>query len=188
MAPGNRHERWSSPAGTGVDAVTARQRVTASTGQMRITKRIGHRWDDLFNLVLDVESYPAFVPHCRQVRLLSRRAESPTSTVIVSRMTVGFAALEVSYANRTNGDVATRTIEVEAIDGPFRHLTAAWRFTPDGDDRTEVDFSVSFEFSSRILAAVASRVVSSMFGEMVDAFERRADRLFGRPINLPRAP
>ena len=95
-------------------------------------------------------------------------------------MTVGLAALEVSYANRTNGDVARRIIEVEAIDGPLRYLRAVWRFNPDGDNRTEIDFSVDFEFSSRILAAVASRVFSSMFGEMVDAFERRADRLFPR--------
>jgi len=167
----------------GIDAVTARRRipsVSASTPRIRITKRIGHRWDDLFNLVLDVESYPAFVPHCRQVRLLSRRAESSTSTVIVSRMTVGLAALEVSYANRTNGDVARRIIEVEAIDGPLRYLRAVWRFVPHGDHRTEIDFSVDFEFSSLLLAAVASRVFGSMFGEMVDAFERRADRLFGR--------
>jgi coenzyme Q-binding protein COQ10 len=167
-----------------IDNVTARQRipdrVPASIPRTRITKRVGHRWADLFDLVLDMESYPAFVPHCRQVRVLSRRAESATSTVIVSRMTVGLAALEVCYANRAKGDVATRTIAVEAIDGPLRYLTAVWRFNPDGDDRTEIDFSVDFEFDNPVLAAVASGVFSSMFGEMVDAFERRADRLFGR--------
>ena len=164
--------------------MTARQRiparVSASAPRMRITKRIGHRWADLFKLVLDMESYPAFVPHCRQVTVLSRRAEDAAKTVIVSRMTVGLAALEVSYSNRAIGDAAARLIEVEAIDGPLRYLRVVWRFNPDGDDRTEIDFSVDFEFSNLILAAVASRVFSSMFGEMVDAFERRADRLFGR--------
>jgi coenzyme Q-binding protein COQ10 len=148
--------------------------------KVKITKKVAHRWADLFKLVLDVESYPAFVPHCRQVKLLSRTAESSTDTVIVSRMTVGLSALQVSYSNRTNGDFAARTIKVEAIDGPLRRLRAVWRFNPDGDDRTEIDFSANFEFSSLILAALASRVFSSMFGEMVDAFERRADRLFSR--------
>jgi coenzyme Q-binding protein COQ10 len=155
-------------------------KVSAAAPRMRITKCIGHRWDDLFNLVLDVESYAAFVPHCRKVRLLSRRAASPTHTVIVSRMTVGLAGLEVSYANRTNADAATRLIEVEAIDGPLRYLRAVWRFIPRGEQRTEIDFSVDFEFNSLVLAAVASRVFGSMFGEMVDAFERRADRRFPR--------
>jgi len=148
--------------------------------QVNITKKVAHRWEDLFQLVFDVESYPAFVPHCRQVKVLSRRAASATNTVIVSRMTVGLAALEVKYANRTNCDFAARTISVEAIDGPLRRLSVVWRFSPDGNDRTKIGFSANFEFSSLILAAVASRVFGSMFGEMVDAFERRADRRFPR--------
>ena len=184
MAPTDGHEWLSRPASAGANTVTARRRIpdnpSAAASRMRITKRIGHRWTDLFKLVLDMESYPAFVPHCRQVRVLSRRAGDATRTVIVSRMTVGLAALEVSYSNRAIGDATARLIEVEAIDGPLRYLRAVWRFNPDGDDRTEIDFSVDFEFSNFILAAVASRVFSSMFGEMVDAFERRADRRFPR--------
>jgi coenzyme Q-binding protein COQ10 len=148
--------------------------------QVKITKKVAHRWADLFKLVLDVESYPAFVPHCREVRLLSRRAESSTGTVIVSRMTVGLSALQVSYANQTNGDFAARTIKVKAIDGPLRWLRVVWRFNPAGDDATEIDFSANFEFNNLVLAALASRVFSSMFEEIVNAFERRADRLFGR--------
>ena len=90
------------------------------------------------------------------------------------------AALRVSYSNRTHGDFARRVITVEAIDGPFRLLRVVWRFTPRADHRTRIDFSADFEFSSLVLAAVASRFLDSMFGEMVDAFERRADHLFGR--------
>jgi len=41
------------------------------------TKLVGYPWSDLFNLVLDVKSYPEFVPHCREVRLLSRKMEEP---------------------------------------------------------------------------------------------------------------
>jgi coenzyme Q-binding protein COQ10 len=155
--------------------------------QVKITKRVAHRWDDLFKLVLDVESYPGFVPHCRQVKLLSR-TENSADTIIVSRMTVGLSALQVSYANRTNGDFAARTIKVEAIDGPLRQLRAVWRFHPEKDDRTRIDFSADFEFSSVILAAVASRVFSSMFGAIVNAFERRADHVFGRRLNPGRSP
>jgi hypothetical protein len=40
-------------------------------------------------------------------------------TIIVSRMTVGFSAFEVSYANRTTADTVGRQIGIEALDGPF---------------------------------------------------------------------
>src|SRR5687768_5095678 len=102
--------------------------ATARPGaDIRIVKRIHHRWTDVFRLVLDVESYPAFVPYCRDVHLLSRTSGSETSTILVSRMSVGFAALQVDYATRTIGDLKSRRIDINAIDGPLRYLRAVWR-------------------------------------------------------------
>jgi ribosome-associated toxin RatA of RatAB toxin-antitoxin module len=43
---------------------------------IQATKLVGYPWSDLFNLVLDVKSYREFVPHCREVRLLSRKMEA----------------------------------------------------------------------------------------------------------------
>jgi coenzyme Q-binding protein COQ10 len=145
-----------------------------------IVKTVPHRWEDIFGLVMDVQSYPAFVPYCREVRRLSRKTDGDTRTIVVSSMTVGFAAVNVSYATRTVGDTDLRRITVEAIDGPLRRLHAVWQLTPIGDDRTEIAFSVDYEFANPLLAAVASGVLGSMFGEMVDAFERRAAQTFGR--------
>ena len=67
---------------------------------LQTSKLVGYPWLDLFNLVLDVKSYPEFVPHCREVRLLSRRMEEPGMIIIVSRMIVGFSVFEVGYARR----------------------------------------------------------------------------------------
>ena len=144
---------------------------------VQTTKLIGYPWSDLFNLVLDVKSYPQFVPHCHHVSLLSRKTSEPGKTVIVSRMTVGFSAFEVGYSNRTTGDAIGRQISIDAADGPLRYLTALWRFEPQDETHTRVHFSVSYEFSNPVLAAVASRVFAAMFGRILDAFERRAGRL-----------
>ena len=124
---------------------------------MQTTKLVGYPWSDLFNLVLDVKSYP-IVPRCRKVRLLSHRTTEPGVTIIVSRkgggekgegrrkrgggrgMTVGFSAFEVSYANRTTADTAGRQIRIEALDGPLRFLKAVWRFEPRDEDHTQAAF------------------------------------------------
>ena len=145
---------------------------------IQTTKFVGYPWSDLFNLVLDVKSYPEFVPRCRKVRLLSHRITEPGVTIIVSRMTVGFSAFEVSYANRTTADTVGRQISIEALDGPLRFLNAVWRFEPRDEDHTQLHFSVDYEFSNPVLAAVASRVFGAMFGEILNAFERRAAHLF----------
>ena len=143
-----------------------------------VVRRIHHPWTDLFDLVLDLERYPAFVPHCRAVKLYSRAAGGGGRTVIVSRMTVGAAGFDVSYANRTIGDAAARRIEVEALDGPLTHLHVVWTFEPDGEDSTRVGFFVDYQFSNPVLGAVAARAFDAMSADMLGAFQRRADRLF----------
>ncbi|HEY6860603.1 MAG TPA: type II toxin-antitoxin system RatA family toxin [Pseudolabrys sp.] len=145
---------------------------------IQTTKFVGYSWPDLFNLVLDVKSYPDFVPRCRAVRLLSRRMTAPGMTIVVSRMTVGYSVFEVSYANRTTADTIGRQISIEALDGPLRFLNAVWRFEPRDADHTQLHFSVDYEFSNPVLAAVASRAFGAMFGEILNAFERRAAQLF----------
>lgn len=146
----------------------------------RKSKRIRHRWTDLFDLVLDVQNYPHFVPHCRNERLLSRETEGPTRTIIVSRMTVGMLAFEVSYTNRSVADTDARQIKVEAIDGPLRYLHVTWHFEPVDDEHTDVELAVLYEFSNPLLAHMASGVFTSMYSEILTAFEKRADHLFRR--------
>jgi len=114
---------------------------------------------------------------------LSRKMEGPSMTIIVSRMTVGFLAFEVGYANRTAADVIRRRISVEALDGPLRYLSAVWSFEPRDECHTQLHFSVNYEFSNPVLAAVASRVFAAMFGEILNAFERRAAYLFPNRIS-----
>jgi len=164
---------WPRPAAAGLSA-----RDDLPARRVAATRRLHHRWNDLYDLVLDIERYPAFVPGCRAVKVYSRAAAAAGRTVIVSRMTVGVAGFDVSYASRTTGDAGARRVEVEALDGPLRRLDALWTFEPDGDEWTSVGFCLDYAFDSAILSAVASRAFAAMFGEILAAFERRADRLF----------
>ena len=145
---------------------------------VQTTKLLAYPWSDLFDLVLDVKSYSQFVPHCREVKLLSRSMEEPGKTIVVSRMTVGFSAFAVSYTNRATGDAIGRQINVEALDGPLRYLKAVWRFEERDGGHTQLHFSADYEFSNPLLTAVAARVFAAMFDEILNAFERRAARLF----------
>jgi hypothetical protein len=60
--------------------------------------------------------YPGYL--CVPKTLIAPDARAGVTT-IVSRMTVGFSAFEVSYANRTTADTVGRQIRIEALDGPF---------------------------------------------------------------------
>jgi coenzyme Q-binding protein COQ10 len=153
-------------------------RTGLAMGTIKIHKRIDHHWADLFDLVTDIEKYPKFVPCCQRTKMISQKAGESGRTVIVSRMTVGVSALHVSYANRTVADREKRQITVNSIDGPLRHLKAVWKFDPHGEAATDVEFAVSYEFSSPMLAVLAANIFDAMFNQILEAFEERADRLF----------
>lgn len=152
------------------------------------TRLLTHPWRDLFDLVLDVKSYPQFVPHCRALRVLSCHNDASGKTVILSRMTVGFSALEVSYANRTVADTTARRIDIVASDGPLRYLRALWRFEPHVETYTCVHFSADYEFNSRLLTAIVSRAFAAMLAEIPAAFERRATLLLPTAVRTAAWP
>lgn len=147
-----------------------------------IRKNLGHPWTDLFPLVLDIERYPQFVPGCTRVSVLSRQEAKAGRIEIVSRMTVGLLPVQISYTNLTVADQSARRISVESTDGPLRHLHVLWRFEPAGDSRTLIAFTASYQFRNPIVAHLADSAFGALFGQIVDAFEHRADRVL-RPAH-----
>jgi coenzyme Q-binding protein COQ10 len=158
-----------------------RNRATASSRRQhraltRVTVRRSLAQDSkaLYALVLDIESYPLFVPGCARVRVLSRREIAPGRMEIVSRMTVGVLPLQMTYANCTSADRDGKLIRVTSADGPLRHLHVLWRFEPLGPERTLIILDVTYEFRNPIVAALAASAFERLFAQLVDAFGRRA--------------
>jgi len=127
--------------------------------------------DLMYSIVADVEQYPKFLPWVVALRVLSRRQDGLTA-----EMVVGYGALRERYTSDVKLDPAARTVDVVEIKGPFKCLENHWRFTPT-DDGCAVDFSILFEFKSRLLHGVAGHAFEKVMLKMTDAFEARAAAL-----------
>jgi len=127
--------------------------------------------DLMYSIVADVEQYPKFLPWVVALRVLSRRADGLTA-----EMAVGYGALRERYTSDVKLDPVARTVDVVEIKGPFKCLENHWRFTPT-DGGCEVDFSILFEFKSRLLHGVAGHAFEKVMLKMTDAFEARAAAL-----------
>ena len=71
---------------------------------------------------------------------------------------------------------------MELVDGPFSHLEGCWDFTPlgDGSQRAcKVEFRLTYGFSSQTLATLVGPVFDKIAGNLVDAFVKRADQVYG---------
>ena len=137
----------------------------------RETRLVPYAADLMYSVVADVEQYPKFLPWVVALRVLSRRADGLTA-----EMAVGYGALRERYTSDVKLDPAARTIDVVEIKGPFKTLENHWRFTPK-DDGCEVEFSILFEFKSRLLHSVAGKSFEKVMLKMTDAFEARAAAL-----------
>jgi ribosome-associated toxin RatA of RatAB toxin-antitoxin module len=66
------------------------------------------------------------------------------------------------------------------LEGPFKKFGAHWRFTPLSPDAAKVEFTLEYEFSSRLIAALLDPVFSRIADSTVAAFVRRvAERAHG---------
>jgi len=135
-----------------------------------------HSAAEMFALVTDIEQYPRFLPWCDHGEVMEQ-----TDDGMVARVGMAISGLRQSFTTR-NTHEADRKVLMELVDGPFSRLDGVWLFTPlgDGSQRAcKVDFQLSYGFSSTTLAALVGPVFDKIAGNLVDAFVKRADQVYG---------
>jgi coenzyme Q-binding protein COQ10 len=142
-------------------------------------RRVHHTADEMFDLVADVERYHEFVPLCLRHAILSRESR-PDCEILMTDMTVECGIYRESYVSRVVLDRANRRILIESSHKPLRELRTQWTFQPRADHSCEVGFYLHYELASRTLALLVGAILNVAFGRFVQAFERRADRVYGR--------
>ncbi|MCJ2009000.1 type II toxin-antitoxin system RatA family toxin [Methylobacterium sp. E-041] len=147
----------------------------------RITRWVRHSPQQMYDLVADVEHYPEFLPLCESLRVLRRQPGTGEGTeVLVAEMGVGYKAIRERFTTRVGLDRPNLKITAEYIDGPFRHLENRWAFKPGRDGGCDVDFFITYEFKSFALGLLMGKMFDRAFRKFTDAFESRADRVYGR--------
>ncbi len=149
----------------------------------RVSRNVPHSADDMFALVADVESYPQFLPLCAGMRVRRRVPLPDGRETILADMDVGYKRIRESFASRVTLDRDKRRILVEYVDGPFRHLENTWSFVdapaPSGAAACVVEFFIDYEFRSRTLGLLMGTMFDAAFRKFAEAFERRADVVYG---------
>ena len=137
--------------------------------------------DQLYELVVDIERYPEFLPWCLGARVRTRQEE-----LIVADLIIGFKMFRERFTSRVVPDAEAQRIDVTYAEGPFKYLENHWVFEehPEG---CLIDFYVDFEFRSKLLQKVIESLFHEAVRRMVAAFETRARDLYGAPDAL-RAP
>ena len=141
--------------------------------------------EQMFDLVAAIERYPEFLPWCLAARIRQRVGNHVTADLVI-----GFKMIRERFTSRVTllrpdrKHAKAGKIDVSYIQGPLKYLNNHWRFDhhPDG---CLIDFSVDFEFRSKMLQKLIGSLFNEAFRRMVAAFEARAQQLYGGgPVTL----
>jgi ribosome-associated toxin RatA of RatAB toxin-antitoxin module len=94
---------------------------------------------------------------------------------------ISFGGIRQVFVTR-NDHVEGREVGMRLVRGPFSNLDGTWTFTPiaDGTERAcRVQLRLQYGFGNRTLAALVGPVFDKIARDLVDAFVRRAQQVYG---------
>jgi len=142
---------------------------------MEITRTalVLHSAREMYQLVQDVASYPAFLSWCENAQVLEQTAEMQ-----LARLDVAIAGLKQSFTTR-NRLVPGELLTLSLVEGPFRQLSGEWHFDALADRGSKVTLRLAFDFSSNLLSSAFRRGFARVADKLVLDFSHRADQIYG---------
>jgi coenzyme Q-binding protein COQ10 len=132
--------------------------------------------EQLVDLVLDIESYPKFIPYCLDAKIYEKKEEN-NLILIIADLTIGKGPFKATYKSDVRFNKDTDTILVTNIEGPLKHLNNKWIFL-EKDNSTEISFDIDFEIENKILNIVMNKSFQYGLDKVADSFQKRANDLF----------
>jgi coenzyme Q-binding protein COQ10 len=139
----------------------------------RETKVIPYDIELIYKIIMDIETYPEFLPWCSSATIISKQ-----DGMLFADLTVSFHGISESYRSQVSSRKIHDGYEIKAVsnNGPFKKLENIWRIK-SLNNGTKVAFSIDFEFKSRILNMVIGMFFSAAVEKMIVAFDARAKEL-----------
>ena len=134
---------------------------------------INHSAKDLYNIVLDIENYPEFIPWCDNVVIKSKNKNHIFADMIVSYKFF----LPQTFTSEVYFDEKNLNISTNYVKGPLKDLKTEWIFRKMKTKKTKVLFNVKFEFQKIIHQKLAEIFFSLLENKMIDSFKKRADKI-----------
>ena len=140
---------------------------------MKVSKQevvINYSAKNLYNIVLDVEKYPEFIPWCESIIVTKKLRNEIFADMIVSYKSF----LPQAFSSHVFFDSKSLSIETKFIKGPLNDLKTKWFFKQIDKKKTKVLFKIEFEFKTLLHQKLAELFFNLIKNKMIDSFKSRA--------------
>ena len=128
--------------------------------------------EQMFDLVIDVERYPEFLPWVAGARLHEKSERDLRASM---EMQKGGVRERFSTLNEFERP-GFRTMRL--LEGPFRLLEGRWSFAPIGEIGTRVELEMRFEFANPVVGLLFGNAFEQSCNALIDAFIARAKQTY----------
>ena len=139
------------------------------------SKALPHNAKKIYELVMDIEKYPEFLPWCKNAKITRKISDENLQADLLIHFKGFFEKYSSNVIHSKNDDVYE--VNVKAISGPFKNLENRWRITKIDEENCQVDFFIEFEFNSIFLGKMIGMIFEKATEKMMDAFEERAKKI-----------
>ena len=132
---------------------------------------VNHPAKKLFDIVIDIESYPEYIPWCTRMVVNERKDSEIYADMYVQYKFI----LAQKFRSHVKFNLNNLTIETHYIEGPLKDLTTNWKFEEIDSNKSKIIFKVNFEFKNFIHQKVAETFYPLIENKMINSFKDRAD-------------
>lgn len=126
----------------------------------------------MYALVSDIENYKNYLPWCPSSQIISANADAQ-----IARVDISYLKVKAHFTTR-NVNTPNQRIDMDLVDGPFKHLKGHWVFTPLGEHGCKVEFKLDYTFSNIIIQKVIGAVFEIVIKNIVDSFVKKAHEIY----------
>ena len=124
--------------------------------------------EKLYEVVFDIEQYPAFLTWCDSSEILSIEDNLVTASLTISIL--GFKST-ITTLNKLH---RPKKIEMSLQEGPFKSFKGIWLFEEIALEKTRVSYSMKYQIANAITNIMVKQKLSSLIdqflGEFVEKF------------------
>ena len=132
---------------------------------------VHHPAKRLFDIVIDIESYPEYIPWCTRMVVNERKDSEIYADMYVQYKFI----LAQKFRSHVKFNLNNLTIETHYIEGPLKDLTTNWKFEEIDSNKSKIIFKVNFEFKNFIHQKVAETFYPLIENKMINSFKDRAN-------------
>jgi ribosome-associated toxin RatA of RatAB toxin-antitoxin module len=127
--------------------------------------------EQMFDLVIDVERYPEFLPWVAAAELHEKSDRDLLASMEMQR-----GGMRERFTTRNEFE-RPGFMDMRLVRGPFRVLDGRWTFVPIADAGTRIELLMRFEFGNPFVSLLFGKAFEQSCSTLIDAFIARARAL-----------